>query len=106
MLFIGSVMFGGFFFVSLYLQQVLHHSPLRGGLEAAPGGLAIMAASFISTRLVGKVGPRMLIVDRHVHQRDRAALALADADHQPLRDLGAAGAGADHVRPRASRWCR
>jgi EmrB/QacA subfamily drug resistance transporter len=60
-LFMGSVMFGGFFFVSLYLQQVLHHSPLRGGLEAAPGGLAIMAASYVSTKLVGRVGPRILI---------------------------------------------
>jgi EmrB/QacA subfamily drug resistance transporter len=60
--FVGSVMFGSFFFVSLYLQQVLHHSPLRGGLEAAPGGLSIMAASYMSTKLVGRVGPRILIV--------------------------------------------
>jgi EmrB/QacA subfamily drug resistance transporter len=58
----GSLMFGGFFFVSLYLQQVLHHSPLRGGLEAAPGGLTIMLGSYISTKLVGKLGPRILIV--------------------------------------------
>ena len=96
---IGSLMFGGFFFVSLYLQQVLHHSPLRGGLEAAPGGLAIMLGSYISTKLVGKVGPAHPHRHRPVDHRDRAALAGPDSDDQPLRDLGAAGLDPDDARP-------
>jgi EmrB/QacA subfamily drug resistance transporter len=60
-LLVGSVMFGGFFFVALYLQQVLHHSPLKGGLEAVPGGLSIMLATFIATKVIRRVGPRVLI---------------------------------------------
>jgi EmrB/QacA subfamily drug resistance transporter len=59
---LGSMMFGGLFFVSLYLQQVLHHSPLRGGLEAAPGGFAVMAGSFTATKLIGRLGARSLIL--------------------------------------------
>jgi EmrB/QacA subfamily drug resistance transporter len=58
---LGALMFGSFFFVTLYLQQVLHHSPLRGGLEAAPGGFAVMGGSYVATKLVAKLGPRILI---------------------------------------------
>jgi EmrB/QacA subfamily drug resistance transporter len=58
---LGSIMFGGFFFVSLYLQQVLHHSPLRAGVESMPGGLGVMLGTYLSTRLLRRLGPRVLI---------------------------------------------
>ena len=58
LLVIAAALFGVFFFCTLYLQQVLHHSPLRSGLEAVPGGFGVMAGSFVATRLVGNViGP-------------------------------------------------
>ncbi len=57
----GCMMFANFYFVSLYLQQVLGDSPLRSGLSSAPGGAAVLVGSFVSTRLVGRLGPRILI---------------------------------------------
>jgi EmrB/QacA subfamily drug resistance transporter len=58
---LGCMMFGNFFFVSLYLQQVLGYSPLRSGLSSAPGGAAVMLGSFVATRLVARLGARTLI---------------------------------------------
>jgi EmrB/QacA subfamily drug resistance transporter len=51
--------FGGFLFLNtLYLQEVLHLSPLDAGLYVLPiAGMQILAAP-LSGRMVGRVGPR------------------------------------------------
>jgi EmrB/QacA subfamily drug resistance transporter len=55
---IGISLFGMYFFLSLYLQQVAGYSPLRGGLAFLPAGLSTLVGAVIGTRLVATIGPR------------------------------------------------
>ncbi len=48
--------------LSLYLQQVLHESPLFTGLIIAPQGVVGFVAGVIGPRLAGKMGVRRLLV--------------------------------------------
>ena len=48
--------------LSLYLQQVLHESPLLTGLVIAPQGVVGFAAGVIGPRLAGKMGVKRLLV--------------------------------------------
>jgi predicted MFS family arabinose efflux permease len=48
--------------LSLYLQQVLHESPLLTGLIIAPQGVVGFTAGVIGPRLAGKIGIRRLLV--------------------------------------------
>jgi MFS family permease len=50
------------FFVSLYLQQVLGYSPIRAGLAFLPMTLCIVAGSTLASRLVGRVGAKPLLI--------------------------------------------
>jgi EmrB/QacA subfamily drug resistance transporter len=56
----GAAMFGMFFFISLYLQQVLGFSPLTAGLSFLPVTVGIIIGAQIGTRTVAKVGLRWL----------------------------------------------
>jgi hypothetical protein len=59
MLFAGGAMFSMWFFVSLYLQDVLRFSPLITGVGFVPQTVAIAAGAQISSRLVPRYGPRL-----------------------------------------------
>jgi EmrB/QacA subfamily drug resistance transporter len=61
-LLLGAAMFGMWFFVSLYLQQVLGLSPLKAGLCFLPMTAMIAIGSTGGSRLVARVGPRPLLV--------------------------------------------
>ncbi|RLV09097.1 MFS transporter [Streptomyces griseocarneus] len=50
------------FFVSLYLQDVLHYSPVKAGLAFLPHTLMVMAGARLSSRLVHRTGTRPLIL--------------------------------------------
>lgn len=58
---LGSAGFAVWYFLSLYLQQVLHYGPLLAGLALTPHALAIVVTSKLTPRLVGLVGLRPLI---------------------------------------------
>lgn len=62
MVMIGSAMFGVFFFLSQYLQDVKGYSPLQAGVAFLPMPLAIVLGTQIASRLVGRVGPRLLLI--------------------------------------------
>jgi EmrB/QacA subfamily drug resistance transporter len=62
MVVIGSVMFSLFFFLSQFVQDVQHFSPLRTGFAFLPMPIAIIIGTQLSTRLVSRVGPRVLLV--------------------------------------------
>ena len=51
-----------FFFLALYMQNILGYSPLEAGLRFLPSTLVIIAAGPISGRLADKIGPRPLMV--------------------------------------------
>jgi len=68
--------------LSLYLQQVLHESPLLTGLIIAPQGVVGFAAGVFGPRLAGKMGVRRLLV---------LTAACAAAGFLVLTQLPAAG---------------
>jgi EmrB/QacA subfamily drug resistance transporter len=56
----AAAMFAWFFLSALYLQRVLHYSPLEVGLAFLPGNLVMMGLSvFVSARLVMRFGFRL-----------------------------------------------
>ncbi len=62
MLLVGAAFFSMWYFLSLYLQDVLHFGPLRAGFAFLPMGLAIIAGAQGSSRLMSKTGFRPLLV--------------------------------------------
>jgi EmrB/QacA subfamily drug resistance transporter len=56
-------MFGTFFFLSQYLQLVLHYSPIRSGMAFLPITIVLFAVSQLTSRLlVDYLGARFLLV--------------------------------------------
>jgi EmrB/QacA subfamily drug resistance transporter len=53
--------FSSFFMLTLYLQQVLHYTPLQAGLGYLPLAAAVVAASAAASKLVLRFGPRPLV---------------------------------------------
>jgi predicted MFS family arabinose efflux permease len=61
--FMGATAFAMWYFVSLYLQQVLGLSPIEAGLAFLPMTAAVIVCSQGASRLTGRVGPgRVLTV--------------------------------------------
>jgi predicted MFS family arabinose efflux permease len=61
MLFVGLAMFGTFFYVSLYMQNVLGYSPVETGASFLPMTLLIIAIAPRAGALTDKVGSRWLV---------------------------------------------
>jgi EmrB/QacA subfamily drug resistance transporter len=61
-LLVGGATFGMWFFVSLYLQQVLGYSPIKAGLAFLPMTLCIVVGSTVASRIVHRVGTKPLLV--------------------------------------------
>src|SRR5947209_6059316 len=61
-LLVGAASFAMWFFLSLYLQQVLGYSPLRAGFAFLPMTLCIIAGSRLASRAVTSVGPKPMLV--------------------------------------------
>ena len=55
-LLVGASLFSMFFFISLYMQQVLGYSAIHAGLSYLPLALLIMASAGIASQLVTKLG--------------------------------------------------
>jgi EmrB/QacA subfamily drug resistance transporter len=55
-LLIGCSLFSMFFFISLYMQQVLGYSPIRAGLSYLPLAVSIIVSAGVASALVTKVG--------------------------------------------------
>jgi EmrB/QacA subfamily drug resistance transporter len=55
-LLLGGSLFAMFFFITLYMQQVLGYSPIEAGLSYLPLALMIIAASGVASQLVTRIG--------------------------------------------------
>src|SRR6202142_915000 len=55
-LLIGMSLFSMFFFISLYLQDVLHYSPIKAGLSYLPLAVGIIVSAGVASQLVTRVG--------------------------------------------------
>jgi EmrB/QacA subfamily drug resistance transporter len=62
MLTFAAAMFGMFFFLTLFVQNVLGYSPLRAGLAFLPVTVAIGLTAQIASRLLPTVGPKRLMI--------------------------------------------
>lgn len=60
-LFFSSAFFTYFYLQTLYLQQVLHFSPLKAGLSYLPFGIVISLAIGVGTALLPKVGVKAIM---------------------------------------------
>jgi EmrB/QacA subfamily drug resistance transporter len=58
---ISFAMFAQFFFMTLYMQNVLHYSPLQTGIRFLPSTLVIVVMGPLAGRLTDRVGPRPLM---------------------------------------------
>jgi MFS family permease len=55
-------MFAVFFFLALYMQNILGYSPLETGVRFLPSTLIIMVAGPLAGRLSDRIGPRIPLV--------------------------------------------
>ncbi len=61
-LLVGASLFSMFFFISLYLQQVLGFSALEAGLSYLPLSVAIITSAGAASQLTTRVGPKPVLV--------------------------------------------
>jgi Major Facilitator Superfamily len=60
-LLVGASLFSMFFFISLYMQQVLGYSAIHAGLSYLPLALVIMASAGLASQLVTKLGYKLVL---------------------------------------------
>lgn len=61
-LLIGASLFSMFFFISLYMQQVLGYEPLKAGFAYLPLALAIIVSAGVASQLVTRVGFKPVLI--------------------------------------------
>ena len=55
-LLVGASLFSMFFFITLYMQQVLGYSPIEAGLSYLPLSIAIIVSAGVASQLVTRIG--------------------------------------------------
>ena len=58
---VSFTMFATFFSLALYMQDILHFTPLQTGLRFLPTTICVMFAGPVSGRLADRIGPRPLM---------------------------------------------
>jgi EmrB/QacA subfamily drug resistance transporter len=61
-LLVGASLFSMFFFISLYMQQVLGYSAIKSGLSYLPLALTIIVAAGVASQLVTRIGFKPVLV--------------------------------------------
>jgi len=99
MLLVGLAMFGIFFYVSLYLQQVLRYSPVQAGAAFLPWTVLIILLAPQAGRFSDRLGPRpfvsagMVIVAASMFVFSRFGVSASYWDLLPGMLLGGLGMG-------------
>ncbi len=93
------LLYGAFFpvwfFLTLYLQQVLHYDAIEAGVSFLPMTLSIFLASTLAPRLVGRFGARRVIA---------SGMLCAAAGMALLSGIAPGGSYAAGVLPGATLW--
>jgi EmrB/QacA subfamily drug resistance transporter len=58
---VSFAMLAQFFFLALYMQNILHYSPLQAGIRFLPATLVIIVMGPLAGRLTDRIGPRPLM---------------------------------------------
>ena len=58
---VGLALFGMFFFLTLFVQNILGYSPIKAGLAFLPVTAGIVVVATLVSQLVGRVGPQLPI---------------------------------------------
>ena len=99
-LLVGASLFSMFFFISLYMQQVLGYSPIKAGFSYLPLAITIIISAGVASQLVTRVGFKpVLIAGLGIH-RGGADLVLSGLRRRQLRRRRAARLAAGGGRPR------
>ena len=61
-LLVGMSLFSMFFFISLYLQDVLHFSPIKAGLSYLPLAVGIIISAGVASQLVTRIGFKPVLI--------------------------------------------
>ncbi|MGZ4342312.1 MAG: MFS transporter [Solirubrobacteraceae bacterium] len=61
-LLIGMSLFSMFFFISLYLQYVLHYSPIKTGISYLPLAVGIILSAGVASQLVTRLGFKLPLI--------------------------------------------
>ncbi len=62
MLIAGAGLFGVFFFLTLYMQDILHYSALKTGVAYLPFTVMLVISAGVGSRILGRVGARATLV--------------------------------------------
>jgi EmrB/QacA subfamily drug resistance transporter len=57
-----AALFGMFFYLSIYLQQILHYSPTKTGLADVPFTVLLIIVAGTLSRFIGKLNPKPILV--------------------------------------------
>jgi EmrB/QacA subfamily drug resistance transporter len=90
LLLVVAALFGMFFFLTLYFQQVLGYSALRTGIAYLPLSLSLIGASGIASRFVDRFTPKPILV---------AGLLISTGGFVLLTSVSGHGDYASHVLP-------
>ena len=90
MMLVAASLFGVFFFLTLYLQQVLGYDALKTGLAYLPMSASLIAASNVASRLVDRFTPKPVLA---------SGLLLATAGLLLLTRISVGGDYAGEVLP-------
>ena len=71
MLLVGLAMFGIFFYVSLYVQQILGYSAIQAGASFLPWTVLIVLLAPQAGRLSDRIGPRPFVAGGMVSSASR-----------------------------------
>jgi EmrB/QacA subfamily drug resistance transporter len=85
-----AALFGMFFFLTLYFQQVLGYSALKTGIAYLPLSLSLIGASGVASRFVDRFTPKPILV---------AGLLIASGGFVVLTSVSGHGDYASHVLP-------
>jgi EmrB/QacA subfamily drug resistance transporter len=90
LLVVVAALFGMFFFLTLYLQQVLGFSALKTGVAYLPLSLTLIAASAVASRFVDRFTPKPILI---------AGLLISTGGFVFLTTVSGHGDYARHVLP-------
>ena len=82
---VSFAMLAMFFFMALYMQNILGYSPLEAGIRFLPSTVVIIVVAPLAGRLTDRIGARAADRGRPHARRDRALHAVADHRRHRLR---------------------